>query len=144
MFLVPVASRRPNRALESLFDDTFERFFGVPSDTSNTARLPALDVVESESGYTVTVELPGAAKEDVKVAIDGRRVDVSAEVKRESEKKEGERVVHRERSVSSWSRSFTLPVEVDQALSAAKLEHGVLTLTLSKKRAPGAAQLAVA
>ena len=87
--------------------------------------------------------MPGVAKDDIKVAIDGRRVDVSAEVKKESETKDGERVVHRERSASSWSRSFTLPTELDQDASNAKLENGVLTLVLGKTRAPGAAQLTI-
>ena len=60
-----------------------------------------------------------------------------------SEKKDGERVLYAERSVASFARSFTLPVEVDQAESSARMEHGVLTLQLAKRGAVRATQLTV-
>lgn len=153
MFLMPVSSRHATlspefaRAVDRLFDDTFDRFFGARSQESGDAavaqRSPALDVAETEQGYTVTVDLPGVAKEDVKVSIDGRRVNVEAQVRSAQEKKEGERVIYRERSVASYGRSFTLPVEIDQGACQAKLEHGVLTLSLAKKIAPTATQLTI-
>jgi HSP20 family protein len=143
MYLVPV-SRHSARAFDRVFDEAFEHFFRNGSNTpAPNARTPALDVAENDGAYTVSVEMPGVAKDDIKVAIDGRRVDVSAESKKESETKDGERIVHRERSATRWSRSFTLPRELDQEASNAKLENGVLTLVLGKKRAPGAAQLTI-
>ncbi|HEY1392916.1 MAG TPA: Hsp20/alpha crystallin family protein [Methylibium sp.] len=147
MFLIP-SGRHParnghavyfNRAFDRLFDDAFDRAFGEAAPS----RAPALDLVESDTGYTVTVDLPGVAKEDVKVSIDGRKLTLQAQSKVEKEQKDGERVLYRERSVASYSRSFTLPVEVDQAASQAKLDNGVLTLTLVKKAQPGASQLTV-
>ncbi len=142
MFLVPMS--RESRQLSRLFDDTFERFFGsVAQAEGSTARSPALDVSESDRSYTVRLEMPGVAKEDVKVSIDGRQVSVQAQSQRDDEKKEGDRVVYRERSVSSYARTFTLPLEVDQAEAGAKLEHGVLTLTLPKRGARAGAQLTV-
>ena len=142
MFLVPVT--RETRQLSRLFDDTFERFFSpAAAAESNSARSPALDVVESERGYTVKLEMPGVAKEDGKVAIEGRQITVQAQSERTEERKEGDRIVYRERSASSYARSFTLPVEVDQAESGAKLENGVLTLTLPKRGARSAAQITV-
>src|SRR5512139_2591636 len=89
------------RSFERLFDDTFERFFGMAPRSEGGARTPALDVAESDKAYTVKVDLPGVEKSDVKVHIDGRRVSIEAETKKEEEKKEGDRVVYRERSVSS-------------------------------------------
>jgi len=91
----------------------------------------------------VKLEMPGVAKEDVKVAIEGRQITVQAQSERTEERKEGDRIVYRERSASSYARSFTLPVEVDQAESGAKLENGVLTLTLPKRGARSAAQITV-
>ena len=131
------------RSFERLFDDTFERFFGMVPRTEGAARTPALDVAESDKAYTVKVDLPGVEKSDVKVHIDGRRVSIEAETKKEEEKKEGDRVVYRERSVSSYARSFTLPQDVNEAESSAKLENGVLTLTLTKKQAAPAARISV-
>lgn len=141
MFLVPL-SRYPSeftRNLDRLFDDSFF----TPAAQGETARSPALDVTETDRGYTVHLDLPGVAKQDVQVNIDGRRVSVQAQTRRDEEKKEGERVVHRERSVASYARSFTLPAEVDQAESSARLDNGVLTLTLPKRGARTASQIAV-
>jgi HSP20 family protein len=141
MFFVPVT--RDTRQLSRLFDDTFERLFSTTAGEGNTARNPALDVAESPSAYTVKLEVPGVAKEDVKVSIEGRQITVQAHSTQEDERKEGERVVYRERAVTSYARSFTLPVEVDQQDAGAKLEQGVLTLTLPKRGARSAAQITV-
>jgi HSP20 family protein len=68
---------------------------------------------------------------------------VQAQGQHQEERKDGERVVYRERSVSSYARTFTLPLEVDQTEAGARLEHGVLTLTLPKRGARNAAQITV-
>ena len=144
MFIVPVT--RESRQLSRLFDETLDRYFGPAAPTEKTAaaaRSPALDVSESERGYTVNLEVPGVAKEDVKVSIDGRRVTVQAESARSVGPNEGDRIVYRERAVKRYARSFTLPLEVEQAESSAKLEHGVLTLTLPKRGARNAAHLTI-
>jgi HSP20 family protein len=146
MFFVPMT--RDSRQLSRLFDDTFERFLGPVAGgegglAAPDTRSPALDVAESERSYTVKLEMPGVAKDDVKVSIDGRHVTVLAQTQQTDEKKEGDRVVYRERSCSSYARTFSLPVEVDQSESGARLEHGVLTLTLPKRGARTAARITV-
>jgi HSP20 family protein len=128
MFLVPVA--RSASDLSRSFDRLFDSAFGAET----ALRSPSLDVAETEGGYTVSIDLPGVAKDDVKITIDGRRVDVSAQSQREESKKEGERVIYRERAASRFARSFTLPEELDQDASQAKLDNGVLSLALAKKR----------
>lgn len=147
MFLVPFG-RHPNelsRSFDRLFDDHyFDRFFPLAPQPGNGSRSPALDVSESDKAYTARLDLPGVAKEDVKIAIDGRRVSVEATTKKEEEKKEGDRVVYSERSYASYARSFTLPGDVDAAGSAAKLDNGVLTLTLPKRGNGASAQIKVA
>lgn len=147
MFLVPMTRNSADlaRSFDRLFDDgLFDRFFSpARADTGDVARSPALDVTETDAGYTVKLDLPGVSKDDVKIAIDGRRINVEATTRRNEEKKDGERVVYSERSMSSYARSFTLPAEVDQAESSAKIEHGVLTLQLAKRGASKAAQLTV-
>jgi HSP20 family protein len=148
MFLVPLtpASRSSSalaRSFDRLFDDTFERLAGTTGDGEVAQRSPALDVAETEHGYSVSLDLPGVAKQDVKVTIDGRRVSVSAQTQREETKKDNERVIYRERSATSFARTFALPEEVDQEQSQAKLDNGVLSLTLVKKRVAATKQLAV-
>ncbi len=145
MFIVPVT--RETRQLARLFDDTFERFFSpaaaLDAADGNRTRSPALDVVESERAYTVRLEMPGVGKDDVKVSIDGRAVTVQARSQATEERKESDRVVYRERQAASYSRTFTLASEIDQSDSGAKLENGVLTLTLPKRGARTAAQITV-
>ena len=140
MLLVPVARSASDlsRSIDRLFDNAFGQVGGEPA-----LRSPSLDVAETEGGYSVAIDLPGVAKDDVKITIDGRRVSVSAQTQREGEKKDGERVIYRERSSQSFARSFTLPEEVDQDASLAKLDSGVLSLTLAKKRAAASKQLMV-
>jgi HSP20 family protein len=67
------------------------------------------------------------------VSVVDNEVTISAEVKSQSEKKEGERVVHSERYYGAVARSFTLPQAVDEEGAQAKYENGVLTLTLPKR-----------
>ena len=147
MFLVPLnrESRELARNFDRLFDDAFGGIFAstTASRAEAPARSPALDVAESDGAYTVKLEMPGVKKEDVKVTVEGKRVSVMAQSETANEKKEGERIVYRERSVSSYSRSFALPAEVDQAGAGAKLEHGVLTLELPKRGGAAAAQIAI-
>jgi len=134
MFIVPLT--RESRQLSRLFD-------AFDAAEPNAARAPALDVVESDTAYTVTLDMPGVAKEDVKVSIEGKSVTVQAGTKRTDERKEGDRIVYRERAVTRYSRRFSLPVELEQAEAGAKLEHGVLTLTLPKRGARSAAQITI-
>ena len=102
-----------------------------------------VDVKESNGEYSVHAEMPGVKKEDINVQIDGNRVAISAEVKRESEQKEGERVLRSERYYGSVARSFTLASEVDEAKAVARFEDGVLKLTLPKKTMPSARRLEI-
>lgn len=91
-----------------------------------------VDVTQDERGYVVKAELPGVAKEDIAVSVEGGEVSISAEVKREKETKEGEKVLRTERYYGSVARAFTLPTDVDSAQAEAKFDNGVLTLTLPK------------
>ena len=146
MFLVPLTRRNADlaRSFDRLFDDSlFDRLSGNNRGTTVATRSPALDVTEAERSYTVTLDLPGVAKQDVKIAIDGRNVTVEAHSTQTTEQKDGERVLYTERSAASYARSFTLPQEVDQAESSARLDQGVLTLQLTKRSANKAAQLTV-
>lgn len=129
------------------FADVFpELFRGVlaPTKTPEGQALEIrVDVKESPADYTVHAELPGVAKEDVHVEIDGNRVSISGEVKRQTEKKDGERVLRSERYYGAVARSFALASDLDESKSEAKFENGVLTLTLVKKTAPGGKKLAI-
>jgi HSP20 family protein len=117
------------------FDELFRGFFRPVRATNQPQALAIkMDVKETEQGYVVHAEIPGVKKEDIQVTIEGNQVTVAAETRRESEQKDGERVLRSERYYGNLYRSFTLPVELDEAASAAKYENGVLELTLARKQ----------
>lgn len=126
----------------SIFDDL------VTTNRRNTAAAgtntltPRINVSESATAYEVEAELPGVAKEDVRIAVDGNRISFEAEVK-PAAAKEGETVIHAERAVRDFARSFTLPTEVDEDRAEAKLDNGILRLVLPKKQAVQPKKIAV-
>ena len=133
----------------SLFDDFFKDiapgFYVRPLHGDN---LPApgqikIDVKETEGGYTVLAEVPGVAKEDIHVSLDGNVVNLRAEVRQHDEKREGEKLLRSERYYGAVARSFQLPSDIDAAQCKAKYDNGVLTLTLPKKQAGNAQRLAI-
>src|SRR5258706_5123041 len=120
-----------------LVDDLFKGYFVRPLYTATQEALPRMrvEVAEKNGAYTVTAELPGVKKEDIKVDIDGAQVTLAAEVKREKETTEADRLLHSERLYGRVSRSFALPQELDEAKAEARFRDGVLELTLPKKAA---------
>jgi HSP20 family protein len=149
MFIVPVSRHAAVRArhFDRLLDHAVDHFFAQPATDSAPVRRPAIDVSESDRGYVVTLDVPGVTREDVKVSIDGRRVSIVAEERAQEAAaeakpaddaatgKNADRVILRERASASFARSFTLQSEIDQSASQARLENGVLTLTLTKRSA---------
>lgn len=138
----PMRGALIDRVFGDSFDELFSRAFEPVADEANVAAA-RVDIHDKGVSFEVKADLPGVSKDDVKVTIEDDRVSIEAEVKRESEKKEGERVVYSERYASKFVRSFTLPAEVDSGKSEAKLENGVLTLSLPKKATVVAKQLIV-
>lgn len=115
----------------------FEGLLGMPRLRRWLAETPAapaikLDVTEDDKAFHVKAEMPGVSKDDIAVEIEGNQVSLSAEVKRETEKKEGETVLHTERYYGKQYRSFTLGKDIDRAKAEAKFENGILELTLPK------------
>jgi HSP20 family protein len=134
------------RLIENILEDFFAPFapyFLLAHPGGDAAASPRLQVAETDHAFEVEAELPGVKKEDVKVVVDRQRVSIEAETKRESEKKEGDKLVYSERSARKYTRSFMLPVEVDDTAAQAKLENGILTLSLPKKHSAQTRQLAI-
>jgi len=126
--------------MDDLFPEVFRRFvrpMAMPAFELPAAEIK-LDVTEREKDYLVRAEIPGAKKDDIRVQIDGNYVSISAEVKKEQEKKDEKgRVLLKETSHGSATRGFSLACAIDDKASSAKLEDGVLTLTLPKRQGGG-------
>jgi len=134
------------RLVENMFENMFTPFAqgGALSQwQGETAISPRLNISETEQAFEVQADMPGVKKEDVKVAIDHARVTIEGEARRETERREGENLLYTERSASRFVRSFTLPSEVDESGAQARMENGVLTMTLPKKQGNGATRIAI-
>lgn len=141
MFVVPMTRRSSAfvHPFNRLLEDRLERVYSAAC-AGTDSRTPALDVIDTDTSYVAVLDMPGVAKEDVKVTVTGRRVTVQAEPPKSES---AENLIHRERSAISYARSFTLPTEVEQAETQARLEQGVLTLTLPKRVARNEAHITV-
>lgn len=143
-------SRYDQYNLDNVFDDFFKGFLVRPMGYENGRYQSAakaadikMDVTENPQAYIVKAEIPGVSKEDIQVSIDGNTVSLSAEIKRETEQKEGDKVIHTERYYGRVARSFSLSTEIDDTQAQAKYNNGVLELTLPKKAAATAKTLTI-
>ena len=115
------------------FDSIFDSLFNFPSVRSSNswAFVPKVDIFEDKENMTVLVEVPGMEKDDVKVQIEDGILTISGERKSFSESKESS-YVRSELCAGSFSRSFTLPDNVDQEKITADYKNGMLTVLLPK------------
>jgi HSP20 family protein len=133
----------------SRFDDLFSEFRRLLQPMAQGAEPMGdirLDLDESDKSYTVRADLPGVKKEDIRVEVDGNRVSLYAEIRKDVEEKDPKdkaRVLMRETYRGSASRSFTLAHDIDEAGVSAKLEDGVLKLTLPKREQTSRRRIAV-
>lgn len=134
-------------ARSGLFDDFFKDvapgFYVKPLHGDAMPAQIKIDVKETPSAYTVDAEVPGVAKEDIHVTVEGGVVTLRAEVKQQDSQHEGEKLLRSERYYGAVSRSFQLPVDIDEAGARAKYDNGVLRLTLPKKAATAGQRLTV-
>ena len=134
-----------NRAFPSLharaFDSSFERLVGGLLD--NAPLAPRMNVVDAGAAYRIEAELPGVAREDIRISVDRKRVSIEAEANVAKETAEGEKALLTERTSRKYARVLTLASEVEDAQAVAKFDNGVLSLTLPKKAADQPRQIAV-
>lgn len=131
-------------AMKDPFETVFRGFLAPMRFNGNGDELDIrLDVVEKDDAFKVQADLPGVKKEDINVRIDGNRIQIDAEARREKDVKEKGKVVRSERYYGTVSRVFTLSQEVDDAKAVAKYENGVLSLDLPKKAGTSSRKLAI-
>src|SRR6185295_13294302 len=113
MFFAPVVRTRAFAPAFRSFDRSFERFV---NDAFFSDATRGFDVQQDDKAWTVTLDMPAVAREDLSIAIEGSvvRIETKAEAPRQ------------------FKAAYELPQDIDAGASAAKLENGVLTLTLAK------------
>ncbi len=119
------------------------------ADAPATARTPALDVRETDTAYELSLDLPGVARDRVKVSVLGRRVSVESVPAAAAPGEDtaaaplAARVLYSERSQVPYARTVSLPSEVDSDAAQARFDNGVLTLTVPKRHAAAPIQVPV-
>ncbi len=93
--------------------------------------MPAVNIAEDKNAYTVSMAAPGLKKEDFKIELEENMLTISSEKEEEKEEKE-EKSTRKEYNYSSFSRSFTLPNEINKDKIEATYEGGILNLVLPK------------
>ena len=133
--LIPWKSFSDLQDVERRFEDIFSRPF-LPAawrrvPTVEMGWAPAIEVIEKEDKFVVKAEIPGMKEEDVDISVVGDTLTIKGERKSESEVKD-EDYYCCERSYGSFSRSITVPANVDAAKIEASYEDGVLEVSLPK------------
>lgn len=134
------------RDMEDVFDRYFRRS-GLPATGSQESITgsdwaPRVDIAETDAAFEIKAEIPDVKKEDVHVSVDNGVLTLRGE--RKQEKEEKDKKFHRvERFYGSFSRSFTLPENVDADAIKASFKDGVLKVDLPKTRESKPAAISV-
>jgi HSP20 family protein len=116
------------------FDNVLGRFFGGIRDYNGGTLSPfSVDVREDQDHLYVDAELPGFHKEDVDVTLENQTLTISAQRNQDKAESDQGGYLLRERHQARFLRSFTLPATVSDQKCQAKLQDGVLTITLDKR-----------
>ena len=130
----------------SLLDDFFKPWNEwFDNGARRMFTMPAVNVSEDDKQYRIAVAAPGMKKEDFKIDVDRNMLTISSE-KEETKEEKDKKFTRKEYNYSSFSRSFTLPDEVNKEKIDAKYEDGVLKISLPRKeevKQPTAKQIAV-
>ena len=128
----------PFREMEDVFD-RYSRAIGWPRRGTQEVMAtgdwaPRVDIAETDNEFTIKAEIPEVNKEDVKVTVDSGVLTIRGE--RKQEKEEKDKKFHRvERYYGSFTRSFTLPDNVDESKIEASFKDGMLNLQIPKTEA---------
>ena len=129
-------NRNPSSPIDALsreFDRLFDGFAHRSSDANARHVAPPLALFETDESYEVEVEIPGVPAEDLDVSVHGKLVSLKGE--RKLSERENAKLLRREWGAYRFERSFELPVDIDAKGLEARLQDGILHLTLPK--APG-------
>ena len=116
-------------------DGILQGFYDSPVSTWSTSvdfRRLAMDVIEDDTAYVVTADMPGISRDEVSVTIDKNVLAISAESKDEVRQNE-RKVLRHERFSGKYARSFRLGEDIDEDQVSAEYRDGVLRLVIPKK-----------
>lgn len=118
-----------------VFDEFFKpwnEWFDNGGLWGRTMNVPAVNITETKDDYLVSLAVPGMKKDDFKIDVDGNMLTISSE-KEETKEEKDKRFTRKEYNFSSFTRTFTLPEEINKEKIEAKYEEGVLKIALPRK-----------
>jgi HSP20 family protein len=118
-----------------VFDDFFKpwnEWFDNGGLWNRTMNIPAVNITENKDEFQVSLAVPGMKKDDFKIDVNGTMLTISSE-KEESTEEKDKKFTRKEYNYSSFSRSFTLPEEINKEKIEARYENGVLKIALPRK-----------
>ncbi len=124
--------------IDDEFDNLFQGFFrplrrvGEGTQAPAEGMAPALDVLERDNEYVVRAEMPGINKDNIEVTLADGVLTIAGESRQESEEKEGERLIRRERRYGKYTRTLRVGTQVDEKSVKAAYKDGILEVTLPK------------
>ena len=132
---------------DSLFNGEMNSLLNMPV-YPRTVFLPKVDVKEDSEAYTMEMDLPGRSEKDVDIELDNNTLTISSKQEerneaKETEKEENSRWLIRERRVSSFKRSFTLPEDVNLDALKASFKNGILSVKLPRRALPQPKKIAI-
>jgi HSP20 family protein len=130
----------PLEEMERLVDEYFPRGWlrrwewpAIPEFARRMEmRMPKVDVIDRSDEVMVRAEIPGVEKKDLDVSVTGNTVTIKGQTRREEKEEKGD-YYRCEISRGSFSRTVSLPAEVDSSQARASFKEGVLELVLPKK-----------
>ena len=121
-----------NRTYPSYMDQFLGRdYYPAHYQRNGFKSLPAVNITESENGYTVEVAAPGLNKKDFKIDLVKNSLTI-ASVREDKQEENNERYTRREFQYTNFSRSFTLPETVDGEKISAVHKDGILYVDIPK------------
>ncbi|MBC5774048.1 Hsp20/alpha crystallin family protein [Pontibacter sp. KCTC 32443] len=115
------------------FSSMLDRFFNESVNTKGLSSFtPYVDACETQNGYEIEVALPGIRKEDVSIDFQEGRLSISGERKFEKREGDGRRYQMLETQYGSFNRTFYLPDNVNPDKIKARMENGMLLVTVPK------------
>lgn len=123
----------PFEAMHRDFDSMLGRMFTGRESEGNWMAPYGVDIREDADHIYVDAELPGFKKDEVEITLENQTLTIAAERRSQVKPKDGEQTLLQERRYSRFLRSFTLPPTVNESKCDAKLQDGVLTITLDKR-----------
>ena len=131
---------RIRREIDEMFDPAARRFFS--DGLFDREFSPAMDVVENEDGFLVSIDLPGVDRKDIEVSVADNVLTIKGEKKNATETKTG-KTFRKESWEGTFQRTLSLPRGVDAGKIDAKMRDGVLAISLPKSEEAKPKQIAV-